>query len=70
VEDTKDAGGDVVMARTFRVTAPMIQVRGHVPFQGHAPLDRHLREGDIVPEWVPAEETERLLGIGFIEVAS
>lgn len=53
---------------SYRVTMPMVQIVGHVPFTGkHQVLDRHLRLGDVVPSWVPADEVERLVEGGFIE---
>ena len=55
--------------KTYRVRVPLIQIQGHLPFAGkHDATDRHLREGDIVPSWVPAVEVERLLSVGCLEV--
>jgi hypothetical protein len=55
----------------YRVAVPMIQILGHVPFEGkHGALERGLYQGDFVPAWVPAEEVARLLEGGFIQEAS
>jgi hypothetical protein len=49
----------------------MIQIQGHVPFSGqHEPHERTLRDGDIVPQWVPVAELERLPQGGFIEATA